>query len=103
MCLHPHLNEGWGWCCETGLSPPVKYFTDRSKAVLLLWIVYVFTVLCLLCLCVPGRYFFCGSFMFLLSCVCYAFVCSRLWCLTVSLSLSHWYPESGVVLDCIDS
>ena len=54
-------------------------------------------------------------------CVCYAFVrvclyvpCghlvgkawplgSRLWCLTVSLSLSHWYPGSGVVLDCIDS
>ena len=28
---------------------------------------------------------------------------SRLWCLTVSLSLSHWYRESGVVLDCIDS
>ena len=27
---------------ETGLSPPVKYFTDRSKAVLLLWIFYVF-------------------------------------------------------------
>ena len=26
-----------------------------------------------------------------------------LWCLTVSLSLSHWYPGSGVVLDCIDS
>ena len=24
-------------------------------------------------------------------------------CLTVSLSLSHWYPGSGVVLDCIDS
>ena len=28
---------------------------------------------------------------------------SRLWCLTVSLSLSQWYPGSGVVLDCIDS
>ena len=28
---------------------------------------------------------------------------SRLWCLTVSLSLSHWYPGSGVVLDCNDS
>ena len=28
---------------------------------------------------------------------------SLLWCLTVSLSLSHWYPGSGVVLDCIDS
>ena len=40
-----------GWRRETGLSPPVKYFTDRSKAVLLLWIFYVF-----------------------LSCVCYAFV-----------------------------
>ena len=23
--------------------------------------------------------------------------------LTVSLSLSHWYPVSGVVLNCIDS
>ena len=23
----------------------------------------------------------------------------RLWCITVSLSLSHWYPGSGVVLD----
>ena len=83
---------------ETSLSPPVKYFTDRSKAVLLLWIFYVF-----------------------LSCVCYAFLCvclfvpcghllgkgctlgSPLWCLIVSLSLSHWYPGSGVVLDCIDS
>ena len=35
-----------------GLSPPVKYFTDSSKAVFLLWIFYVFfSVLCLLCLC----------------------------------------------------
>ena len=28
---------------------------------------------------------------------------SRLWCITVSLSFSHWYPGSSVVLDCIDS
>ena len=28
---------------------------------------------------------------------------SRLWCLNVSLPLSHWYPGSGVVLACIDS
>ena len=59
--------------------------------------------------------------MLFLSCVCYAFVrgclyvpCGhllgkgwplgfRLWCLTVSLSLSHWYPWSPVVLDRIDS
>ena len=27
----------------------------------------------------------------------------RFWCPTVSLSLSHWYSVSGVVLDCIDS
>ena len=58
---------------------------------------------------------------FFLCCVCYAFVrvclyvpCghllgkgsslgSRLWCLTVILSLSDWYTGSGVVLDCIDS
>ena len=77
MCPGPHQNQGWGWRRETGLSPPVKYFTDRSKAVLLLWIFYVFV----------------------LSCVCYVFVrvClyvlwghllgkgwplgSRLWCL----------------------
>ena len=35
--------------CKTGLSPPVKYFTDRSKVVFLLWI--FFSVFCLLCLC----------------------------------------------------
>ena len=28
---------------------------------------------------------------------------SRLWCITVSLSLSRWYPGSGMVLDCIGS
>ena len=58
---------------------------------------------------------------FFLYCVCYAFVrvclfvpCGhllgkgwplgcRLLCLTVSLSLSHGYPGSDVVLDCFDS
>ena len=74
-----------------------------------------------LLLTVPRQYFFCVSFMFFLSYVCYAFVrvclympcshllgkgwplVSRLWCLPVSLSLSHWYPGSGVVLRSIDS
>ena len=60
-------------------------------------------------------------YVFVLPCVCYVFVrvclfvlCghllgkgwplgSRLWCLTVSLSLSHWYPGPGVALDCINS
>ena len=35
----------------SGLSPAVKYFTDHSKAVLLLSIFYVFSVMGLLCLC----------------------------------------------------
>ena len=34
---------------ETGLSPPVNLFTDQSKAVLLLWIIYVISVLFVLC------------------------------------------------------
>ena len=34
---------------ETGLSPPVKYFTDLSKAILFLWIICVMYVLCLAC------------------------------------------------------
>ena len=58
MCLDPHLNYGWGRCRETGLNPPVNYFTDRSKGVLLLWIFYAFSVLCLLCLC--ARRFICA-------------------------------------------
>ena len=56
------------------------------------------SVLCLLCLC--ARLFICalgspagkGLTSWL------SFVVS-----TMSLSLSHWYPGSGVVLDCIDS
>ena len=43
---------------KTSLSPRVKYFTDRSKAVLLLWIFYVFYALRLLCLC--ARLFICA-------------------------------------------
>ena len=27
---------------------------------------------------------------------------SRFWCLIVKLSVSHWYPGSGAVLECID-
>ena len=84
---------------ETGLSPPVNYFNWPFQR----------------------RCFFYGSFMLFLSCICYAFLCVclfmpcgqllgkgwplgfRLWCLIVKLSLSNWYPGSGVVLDYIDS
>ena len=85
-------------CLGAPLSPPVKYCYWPSKAVPLLWIIYVSSV------------FFCYAFMH----VCLLMLCgrllgkgwllgSRLWCLIVTLSLSHWYPGSGVVLDCIDS
>ena len=62
---------------ETGLSPPVKYFIDRSKAVLLLWIFYVFV----------------------LSCVCYVFV-SVYMCFVVTCweRLTSWL--SFVVSNC---
>ena len=56
------------------------------------------SVLCLLCLC--ARLFICALWSpagkGLTSWL--SFVES-----SVSLSLSHWYPGSGVVLDCIDS
>ena len=80
-------------------KPSIKYFTDRSKAVLLLWIFYVFfSVVCCYVFVRVCLYVLCGHLLgkgWPLG--------SRLWCLTVSLSLSHWYPGSGVVLDCIDS
>ena len=43
---------------KPGLSTPVKYFTDRYKAVLLLWIFYDLSVMPLLCLC--ARLFICA-------------------------------------------
>ena len=83
----------------TGSQKSTQFpLVDRSKVVLLLCIVYVFSVLRLLCLC--ACLFLCalwspaGKGLPLGSC---------LWCLTVRLSLSHWCPGSGVVLDCIDS
>ena len=53
------LNFVWfRGCCETGLSPPVKYFTDCSKANFFCGYLWGFFVLCLLCLCV--RLFICA-------------------------------------------
>ena len=63
---------------ETGLSPPEKYFTDRSKAVFLLWIFYVFV----------------------LSCVCYVFVHVCLYVLCGHLLGKGWPLGSFVVSNC---
>ena len=60
---------------------------------------YVLSVLCLLCIC--ARLFICALWSpagkGLTSWL--SFVVSN----RVSLSLSHWYPVSGVVLDCFES
>ena len=70
-------------------------------------------------LTVPRQYFFCGSFVLFMSCVCHDFSsvhCCPLvtwrkglisWLLFVMFLLlcyfPIWYPGTGVVLDCIDS
>ena len=51
---------------------------------------------------VSRRYFFCGSFMFF-SVLCLLCLCACLFICALWLSLSHWYPGSGVIFDCIDS
>ena len=60
-------------------------------------------LLCFLCLVFAMP--FCASVCMCLVVNCWerADLLALLGCLTVSLSLSHWYPGSGVVLDCINS
>ena len=79
------------------LSHPVKYFIDRSKAVLLLWIICVIYVLCLSCFRVfsllpcrhlKGKGWPLGSCLLCLLWFCY---------------FPIMYPGADVVLDCIDS
>ena len=59
ICVLIHIRtKGWGWYRSTCLSPPVIIFTDRSRAVLLLWICFVtclvdlLTHLCVMSSCV---------------------------------------------------
>ena len=50
MCLDPHLNYGWGWRAVIPVwALQYNILNDRSKAVLLLWNIYVISVLFLLC------------------------------------------------------
>ena len=74
LCFVTFPNMSWSTSelSETDLSPPVKYFTECSKAVLLLWIFYVF-----------------------LSCVCYAFVC-----LFICLVVTCWERADLLALVC---
>ena len=98
MCIDPHLNWGWGWRTVKPVQAlEWNIFTDHSRAVLLLWIIYVISVLFLLCFCAnlfihalwsPAEK---GLTSWL------SFVMSN--CEVVIFQ----YPGSGVVLDCIDS
>ena len=87
MCPGPHQNKGRGWRRKTGSSPPS--FVD---------LLCFCSVLCLVCLCAR-----------LLTCALWSPAGKGLtsWLSFVvsvgSLSLSYWYPGSGVVLDCINS
>ena len=62
-------------------------------------------LLCFFCLVFANGMSLCTSVYLCLVVTCWerAAFGACLWCLTVSLSLSHWYRGSGVVLDCIDS
>ena len=81
-------------CCRRVFNP-MLYLTIHSAFRIFLCFC---SVLCLLCLC--ARLFMCALWSpagkGLASWL--SFVVSA-----VSLSLSHWYPGSGLVLDCIDS
>ena len=99
-------NESWSTSESRVRLAPWNWFKPSSK--IFYWpfqggtsfvdLLCFCSVLCLLCLC--ARLFICALWSpagkGLTSWL--SFVVSA-----VSLSLSHWYPGSGVVLDCIDS
>ena len=75
-------------------KPPGNIFTDRSKALLLLWITCVLCFSCILRLFIAAVWSPAGKGL-------------TSWLLLVMLLffcyLPMWYPGSGVVLDCIVS
>ena len=52
LCLDPHLSWGLGLAPRNRFKPSSEIFL----------------------LTIPRRFFFCGSFVFFMACVCYAFV-----------------------------
>ena len=71
--------------CGAGLGPLVKYFTDCSRAVLLLMLSRLFIA----ALRSPYGNRLTSWLLFVM--------------FIVILFLSIWYPGTGVVLDCMDS
>ena len=89
LCL---LSGSPGFNCWISFTPPFscKYIVDSLYLFYLLFISpFVFMRLFICALWSPAGKGLTSWLSFVMS--------------TVSLSLSHWYPWSGVVLDCIDS
>ena len=98
MYLDPHLNWGWGWHHEIGLSPPVTYFYwPFQGGTSFVDLLCVFCALCFswfrVCSLLPCCHLL-GKGWPLGSCW---------WCLLYFCYFPMWYPGSGVVLDCIVS
>ena len=74
MCLHPHLKQGWGWYCQTCLSPKVFLLT------------------------IPMRDFFCGSFLLFMIHVCLWYAVLSISC---SLVITCWERADFLALLCI--
>ena len=83
------LNQIWATLCHNQKRVTCGLNQMRAKYGL-----YQMFLLCLVFAMFCARLFICASW----SPAGLSFVVS-----SVSLSLSHWYPGSGVVLDCIDS
>ena len=104
--MQPNIYVSWSTSELRVRLAPLNRFKPSSKIFYWLFqggtsfvdLLWFCSVLCLLCLC--ARLFICALWSpagkGLTSWL--SFEVS-----SVSLSLSHWYPGSGVVLDCIDS
>ena len=105
LCLDPHLNLGWGWCTvkivseydqeipqsQTADNPmaPRGRVTHRFKPSRKIFL-----------LTVPGRCFFCGSFMLFLSCFVMRSCTSICWCVVVTFWKGLFSWLSFVMCGC---
>ena len=94
MYLDPHLNWGWGWCHETCLSPPVKYFYWPFQGATSFVDHLCLVFLMLSCLFIATLWSPAGKG--LMSWPCW-------WCLLYFCYFPMWCPGSGVVLDLVVS
>ena len=88
VLIHIHQNEESGWYCETCLSLFVIFLTDRSKEVLLLWVLFFVICACIVKLSCWERADLLALFYVMLSCDFVTFpygVLGQVWNLIVSI------------------